>query len=146
MPMIVRWPGVIRPGSTSDLVWAFEDFLPTAAELAGAKAPPGIDGVSVVPTLRGQGRQLQREFLYWEFHEGGSQQAVRMGHWKAVRAWRQPIRLFDLRGDLAEQRDVAAEHPEIVAKIEAYLKTARTDSEHWPMREPRRAKPQRAAK
>ena len=146
VPMIVRWPGVIRPGSTSELVWAFEDFLPTAAELAGAKAPPGIDGISVVPTLRGQGPQPQHDFLYWEFHEGGSQQAVRMGPWKAVRPWQQPIRLFDLRADLAEQRDVAAEHPEIVARIEAYLKTARTDSDDWPMREPRRPKPKRAAK
>src|SRR5207245_6528193 len=85
VPMIVRWSGKIRPGTVSDQVWAFWDVLPTVAELAGAKAPPGLDGLSVVPALRGKGRQRQHEFLYWEFHEQGFQQGVRMGDWKAVR-------------------------------------------------------------
>jgi len=134
VPMIVRWPGRVRPGTTSDLPWAFWDFLPTAAELAGVEPPRQTDGISVVPTLLGQGPQKRHEFLYWEFHEGGSQQAVRMGHWKAVRAWGQPLELYDLRTDLGEAKDVAADHPDVVAKIEAYLKTARTESEHWPMR------------
>jgi len=140
VPMIVRWPGRIRPGRVSDFVWAFWDFLPTAAELAGVSPPAGLDGISVVPALTGQGSQREHELLYWEFHEGGSQQAVRMGPWKAVRAWQQPIRLFDLCADIGEQHDVAAKHPEIVARIEAYLKTARTESEHWPMREAKRPK------
>jgi len=134
VPMIVRWPGRVRSGTTSDLPWAFWDFLPTAAELAGTEPPKGIDGISVVPTLLGQGEQKRHEFLYWEFHEGGSQQAVRMGPWKAVRPWGRPLQLYDLRTDLGEAKDVAAEHPDVVAKIEAHLKTARTESEHWPMR------------
>ena len=140
VPMIVRWPGAIEAGRVSDLASAFWDFLPTAAELTGGKTPVGLDGLSVVPTLLGKGKQREHEFLYWEFHEGGSQQAVRTGSWKAVRAWQGPIRLYDLRTDLGEDRDVAAQHPEIVAKIEAYLKTARTESEHWPMRPARQPK------
>jgi arylsulfatase A-like enzyme len=137
VPMIVRCPGRIKPGATSDLAWAFWDFLPTAAELAGAKAPPAIDGISVVPTLLGAGRQQKHEFLYWEFHEGGSsQQAVRMGDWKAVRdSPGAPLQLFDLRSDIAEARDVAAAHPEVVTNVATYLKTARTESATWPLRD-----------
>ena len=86
VPMLVRWPGRIQPGSTSDLPWAFWDFLPTAAELAGAEPPSDIDGLSIVPTLLGRPGQRRHEFLYWEFHEGQhSKQAVRTGRWKAVR-------------------------------------------------------------
>lgn len=136
VPMIVRWPEKIKPG-VSDHVWAFWDFLPTAAELAGAAAPapPQIDGISVVPTLLGRPGQAQHEFLYWEFHEGASKQAVRMGDWKAVRLSPEaPLQLYRLDEDLGEKKDIAAEHPEVVAKIETYLKTARTESEHWPLR------------
>ena len=84
--MIVRWPGTIKPGQVSDFPWAFWDFLPTAAEIAGVKdkIPAGIDGQSVLPTLLGK-QQKPHEFFYWEFHEKGSKQAVRMGDWKAVR-------------------------------------------------------------
>jgi len=137
VPMIVRWPGKIKSGTTSDLAWAFWDFLPTAAELAGAKTPPAIDGISVVPTLLGTGQQPKHEFLYWEFHEGASSgQAVRMGNWKAVRTSPSaPLQLYDLRSDMAEAHDLAAAHPDVVAKILAYLKTARTESADWPLRD-----------
>jgi arylsulfatase A-like enzyme len=134
VPMIVRWPGQVKAGSVNTHVWAFWDFLPTAAELAGAKPPADIDGMSVVPTLLGKGEQKRHEFLYWEFHERGSQFAVRMGDWKAIRpALDAPLRLYDLAKDLHEDNDVAAKHPEVVAKIEAYLKTARTASKEWPL-------------
>ena len=136
VPMIVRWPGRVKAG-TVDFPWAFWDFLPTAAELAGVAPPPGLDGISVVPILRAYGPQRVHEFFYWEFHEGGSQQAVRMyswkNPWKAVRRWGGPVQLYDLRTDLGESNDVAAAHPDVVAKIEAYLNTARTESSHWPM-------------
>jgi arylsulfatase A-like enzyme len=134
-PMIVRWPGKAPTGKVSDQVWAFWDFLPTAAAIAGAKAPAGIDGISMLPTLLGQKQTNQHEFLYWEFHEGGSKQAVRMGDWKAVRpGLGQPLELYDLGKDLGEKDSLADQHPEVVAKIEAYLKSARTESEHWPLR------------
>ncbi|MEE8452758.1 MAG: arylsulfatase [Thermoguttaceae bacterium] len=137
VPGIARWPGKITPGSISDLPWYFADFLPTACELAGEKPPKGIDGISIVPELLGKGEQPQHEFMYWEFHEGGSsKQAVRMGQWKAVRPTPSaPIQLYDLPTDIAEANDIADANPEIVSKIAAYLKTARTESEHWPLRD-----------
>jgi arylsulfatase A len=132
VPMIARWPGTVPAGRTSDHPWAHWDFLPTAVELAGAAAPASIDGMSMTRALRGQ-TQPTHEFFYWEFHERGFQQAVRMGDWKAVRLKPgAPLELFDLARDPAETTDVASEHPAVVAKIEAYLRTARTPSERWP--------------
>jgi arylsulfatase A len=134
VPMIASWPGTIPAGRVSDHEWAHWDMLPTLAELAGAKAPGGIDGMSMARALRGQ-QQPTHEFMYWEFHERGFQQAVRMGNWKAVRLKKDaPLELYDLPNDPNEQRNVAAGNPEVVAKIEQYLKTARTESARWPVK------------
>lgn len=139
VPMIVRWPGHVEAGSVSDAVWAFWDVLPTLAELAGVPAPSGIDGISQVPAILGKGGQPAHEFLYWEFHEGGFKQAVRTGDWKAVRPGPcQPLELYNLKDDIGEEHDVAAKHPDVVARIEAYLRTARTDSPDFPVRPAKR--------
>jgi arylsulfatase A-like enzyme len=93
----------------------------------------------MVPTLLGPekaGRpQQSHEFFYWEFHERGFQQAVRMGRWKYLRLGgpQHPRpELYDLDTDVGEKTDVATDHPDVIAKIEAYLKGARTESEFWP--------------
>jgi arylsulfatase A-like enzyme len=136
-PMIARWPRKIEPGRVSDQVWAFWDFLPTVAEVAGVKTPAILDGISMLPALLGKTQTNQHAFLYWEFHEGGFKQAVRMGDWKAVRLRPDsPLELYDLKSDLGEKTNVAAAHPEVVAKIEEYLKTARTDSPEFPIKVP----------
>ena len=139
IPLLARWPGKIKAGSVSDHVCAFWDILPTAAEIIGAKPPKDIDGISLVPTLLGPqaaGRvQVKHEFMYWEFHEGDSKQAVRMGDWKAVRLKPKALlELYDLRTDPGEKTDVAAKHADVVGKIETYLKTARTESKDWPIK------------
>ena len=132
--MIARWTGTIPPGQVSDHPWAHWDMLPTLAELGGAKAPAGIDGLSMTRALKGQ-PQPAHDFLYWEFHERGFQQAVRMGRWKAVRLGKDAaLELYDLAADPFEQTNVAAARGDVVAKIEAYLKTARTESERWPIK------------
>jgi arylsulfatase A-like enzyme len=135
VPMIVRWPGLIGPGRASDQVWSFWDLLPTAASIAGVKPPAGLDGISMLPALLGR-KQRQPEYLYWEFHERGFEQAVRMGQWKAVRhGIRKPTELYDLANDLAETADIAASHPEVITEIEAILGECRTESKEFPVRE-----------
>lgn len=134
VPMIASWPGTIAPGSTTTYAAAHWDLFPTFAELAGVPAPSGLDGTSILPVLRGQ-TQKPHEFLYWEFHERGFQQAVRMGNWKAVRlAKDKPLELYNLADDPTEYTNVAEKHPDVVAKIESYLKTARTESPNWPIK------------
>lgn len=130
-----RWPGVVPAGRVSDEPWAFWDFLPTAAELAGAKLPAGFkpDGLSLVSFLQG-GAAPQREYFYWELHETMPLQAVRFGNWKAVRNRHdRPIELYDLATDAGEKHNVAAAHPDLVAKAEALLKAAHVDDPHWPL-------------
>jgi len=140
VPMIVRWPGKAKAGPMSDLPWAFWDFLPTACDIAGVEAPRGLDGISVLPAILGK-EQKGHEHLYWEFHEGGFKQAVRLGNWKAVRLGTQrPIELYDLSADLGEKSNVADPHPDVVAKVAEILKAARTDSKEWPIREGPRPK------
>jgi arylsulfatase A-like enzyme len=132
VPMIAWWPGTIPAGGVSDHVWAHWDMLPTLTDVAGAQAPAGLDGMTMARALRGQ-PQPGQTFLYWEFHERGFQQAVRMGRWKAVRLKADaPLELYDLQTDPQEARNIAAQQQDVVAKIEAYLRTARTPSERWP--------------
>jgi arylsulfatase A-like enzyme len=133
VPLIARWPGRIKAGTVSHHVCAFWDFMPTFAELAGIDGLGPIDGVSMVPTLLDRpGRQKQHEFLYWEFHERGSKQAVRMGDWKAVRFGAEgELELYNLKEDIGEKRNLASRNPDIVARMEDYLKTARTRSQFW---------------
>ena len=139
VPTIVRWPGVARASTVSDHVWAFWDFLPTACDIAGVDCPKGLDGVSIAPTLTGTGGQKRHEFLYWEFHEGGTKQAVRHGNWKAIRLVPGgPLELYDVAADPGEKADVAKANPAVVAKIEDYLKTARTESKEFPIVMPKK--------
>ena len=135
-PFLASWPGTIRPGQVSDAVCAFWDILPTFAEIAGARAPSGLDGISVVPALHG--RPLpQREYLYWEFHEGGFSQAVRIGNFKGVRRKNRqaPIEIYDLSTDVGEQKDLAESQPDLVKRIVEIFRTARTESTTFPVKE-----------
>lgn len=122
IPFIVRWPGKITPGQTSDLLFNQVDILPTLAELTGTQAPKDVDGLSILPELIGQqqaGReQEQHRFLYWEF---GSQTAVRMKNWKAIQSKKnRPWELYDLDQDLSEAHDVAQQHPEIINQMKEF--------------------------
>jgi arylsulfatase A-like enzyme len=72
VPLIVRWPGQVKAGKVTAQLAAFWDLLPTFLDAAGLKSPPGLDGVSLLPTLTGRGRQQQHPYLYWEFYEQGA--------------------------------------------------------------------------
>lgn len=132
---LARWPGVVPAGRVSDEPWAFWDFLPTAAELAGATLPPAFrpDGLSLVTFLKG-GPAPQREYFYWELHERTPIQAVRFGDWKAIRNGpAAQIELYDLKTDAAESTNLAVNRPALVARAEQLLKSARVEDPNWPM-------------
>ena len=132
---LARWPGTVPAGRVTDEPWAFWDFLPTAAELAGATLPAGYasDGRSLVSFLKG-GAAPQREYFYWELHEQRPIQAVRFGNWKAVRNGHdRPIELYDLAQDAGESKDLAVANPALVAKAEALMKAAHTPDANWPL-------------
>jgi len=143
-PGIVRWKGTIIP-VVSDRVTGFEDWLPTILELAGLMetTPSNVDGISFASTLLGQ-PQPERELLYREFPGYGGQQSIRVGDWKAIRRNLLPnknakskelkstFELFNLATDPTEQHDVAADHPEIVAKLTNTMKQHHTPSPEFP--------------
>lgn len=125
VPLLAWWPGRIQPGSTNRLPVAFWDVLPTLAELTGQNPPPGLDGLSFAPTLFGKEPARTHDHLYWEAHEKGYQQAVRMGAWKGVKlAANQPLELYQLTQDPGEKQNVAGDNPEIVTRLENYIKAS----------------------
>ena len=131
-PLIARWPGHIPAGSVSDLPAFFPDFLPTALDLAGAPKEP-TDGMSLVPFLLDPKRKGQDRFLYWEFYEPHFLQAGRLGRWKAVRLNRNAkLELYDLTVDPAEEHNIAAQRPDVVAKIEALMAQEHKASPEYP--------------
>ena len=138
VPMIVRWPGHIQGGAVNDSVWYFPDVLPTLAEIAHTAASENVDGISMSSALLGRGDLPAREYLYWErsrFAAGTGlirpntlSQAVRMGDWKAIRnSPLDAIELYDLSQDVGETKDVASQHADVVAKIEAIMAAAHAD-------------------
>lgn len=155
VPLMVRWPGHVKPGTVSNQPCYFPDFFPTFAKLAGVTdleesvrgllrqkmetdyfAPTKTsvtDGVDLMPALKG--KKLPVRMLYWEqFPKTGLSQAVRFGSWKAIRmSLDKPWMLYNLQSDPGETTDVAAQHPNVVASINAYVATARRDSPCWPV-------------
>ena len=137
VPLVARWPGRIHAGTTTDHVSAIYDVMATLCELVGIEAPHQTDGISFLPTLLGNAeRQEEHEFLLWEFYGYGGQQAVRMDNWKGVRQRCHempdgPLELFDLADDVGEKRDVAAQHPEIVRRLEEIMQHEHTDASQW---------------
>jgi len=133
---LARWPGKVPAGKVSDEPWAFWDLLPTCAELAGTKVPEKakVDGLSIVPALMG-GKMPARPYFYWELHEPHFMQAARFGDWKAVRPnLGALVEIYDLNADPGEKNDLASSKPDILAKAEEILKTARVDSPAWPLK------------
>jgi len=134
VPLIARWPGLIQGGWKSDHVGYFGDLFATVCELTGKKLPAGLDSVSFLPELLSRtARQAKHDFLYWEFYEQGGRQAVRFGNYKAIR---EPMfigktSLYDLVKDIGETHDIAARHPELVAKAIRMMDEAHVDDPAW---------------
>ena len=131
VPTLAWWPGRVPAGSVNDAVAATIDLLPTFVSLAGGTVPatPVIDGRDITSILLGQSKESAREAHY--YFAGYNLQAVRQGRWKLAMS-PQPegmgkqeaktptgMRLYDLDAEIGEQTDVAAQHPEVVAKLKA---------------------------
>ena len=139
VPTIVRWPGHVEPGTVSDRVSGFEDWLPTLMEAVGGSATVSdeIDGISLLATLKGQ-KQPEREYLYREFPSYGGQQTIRVGDWKAVRQnmskGNLDIELYNIADDIGEKNNVAADNPAVVARLEKMMSEVRTPSKMFPLK------------
>ncbi|WP_406684706.1 arylsulfatase [Seonamhaeicola sp. MEBiC1930] len=135
VPMIASWPGYIKSNTTSNHISAFWDVFPTFSELAGLEVPKNLDGISFLPELMGNNNnQKKHNYLYWEFHERGGRQAVRMGDWKAVRYNvlknpEAPLELYNLSNDIGEKNNLSEKHPEIAGEMKLIMTEARTHSE-----------------
>ncbi|MBO4802684.1 MAG: arylsulfatase [Bacteroidaceae bacterium] len=133
IPFIVRWPGKVRAGSQSDLPFAFYDLLPTFCDIAGVRRLPqgDYDGISILPTLTGKGRQRQHDHLYWEFHET-DMMGVRRGDWKLV-VKRGQTALYNLADDPHEDHDLSAQYPEVVRLLVEKIHEDHTDHPLFPV-------------
>ncbi|MBN2271463.1 MAG: sulfatase-like hydrolase/transferase [Sedimentisphaerales bacterium] len=135
-PMIVRWPGVVEPASVCAAPIITVDFYPTFLEIAGIEAERGqtLDGVSLIPILKGGKTRLGREALYWHypldkphFLGGRSSGAVRAGHWKLIEFFDDSkVELYNLADDLSEENNLAEKMPEKARELRKLLAIWRT--------------------
>ena len=136
VPFIALWRGKIAAGTIEDHVGSFQDFMPTLAEAAGVATPGQSNGLSILPVLQGR-EAAEHEFLNWEFYErlfvkSSSRQSARIGNFKAVRyGTSNPIELYDLATDISEAHDIAAQHPDLVERVNRIFETERQDTEHF---------------
>ena len=136
VPCIVRWPGKVKAGAASSAPWGFVDMVPTLSEIAGAEAPGGLDGASMVPHLKGEPAQ-KRPMMYWEqnifnmqqqkWNPAGHARAMRDGRWKAVRVKDGPVELYDLAADMSEATNLAEKEPALAKKYGDWLEQARAE-------------------
>ncbi len=129
VPWIVRWPGVVRPGTLCETPIISTDLFPTLLEVAGLEPDPDVpaDGVSLVPLLQGAAG-LERDALFFHypnyaFHKQnrlGS--AIREGRYKLIRWYDDnSVALFDLDADIGEQHDLATSRPQLAARLRSRL-------------------------
>lgn len=135
VPTIASWQGNIPTGESSDLTYAFWDYLPTFADLLGSDIDHNIDGISILPTLLGKEGQKEHEYFYFEFQEMGGRQAVVKGNWKLlhqnIRSENPTYELYNLASDPSEVHNVIELYPEISEELKQIMKDARTEDENW---------------
>ena len=136
VPMIVSWPGHIAKGET-DFMCSFWDMMPTLRDLTGSASPEGMDGVSLLPLLKGKKGQKEHDFLYFEFQELNGRQAVRKGPWKLVhmniRGDAPRFELYNLENDPGETEDLAAKMPEKVNELKVIMEESHIPNPDFPL-------------
>jgi arylsulfatase A len=127
-PLIVKWPGKIKAGSTCNEMVIGMDFYPTILEFAGLVAKPEqhADGVSIAPLLSGAKTELDRDTLYWHYphyHRTKPYGAIREGDWKLIEFFEDgKLELFDLKNDPYETKNLAESAPEKAGQLLDKLK------------------------
>jgi arylsulfatase A-like enzyme len=125
VPFLAQWKGRIPASVVYDEPVSSLDILPTALAAAGIPRPSDLDGVDLLPFVRGERTDPPHDALYWRFDfppTGGEPRrwAVRAGNWKLIRnSTDGPLALYDVVEDPSEDRNVAAQHPERVAALRA---------------------------
>lgn len=137
VPMIIEWPGHIKPGQQTDFMCSFWDLMPTFRSIIDRKADvDGMDGVSILPLLEGKKGQKEHENLYFEFAERKAQ-ASRKGPWKLIHLGietpRDHYELYNLDNDPGEEHDIAAEYPEKVEELKAIMTESHIPNHTFPL-------------
>lgn len=133
VPLIIHWPGKIKPAKT-DYISANWDLMPTFADIIQSGPLNNVDGISLYSVIFDQqDLQKQHSYLYWEFHEEGGKQAIRMGKWKAIKlnvmhSTKTRTELYDLENDVSETKDVSVQYPEILKQMMELMSKAHTSS------------------
>lgn len=135
VPFIIKWPEKIKASSINHSVVAFQDIVPSIAEICRIKNTKN-DGISLYPLFIGKEIQnINNRILYWEFHENGSKQAIRMGKWKGIYyITSNKFELFDINTDPQEEKNIAEQNPSIVEEIKKEMIKQRTENINWPLK------------
>lgn len=140
VPFIAYYKGITKAGTINATPAAFWDLYPTFLEMAGVRSTKNIDGISILPLIKGKQPAKFHDYFYWELHESGGKQGVRFGDWKGVRLnvslnRNAAIELYNLKTDPKEEKNIAAEHTDIVKRIDAIMKEAYVPNKDWPLLE-----------
>ena len=127
-PLLIKWPGMIKPGTICDVPVTSPDFYPTFLEAADLALMPDqhVDGVSFMPLLKG-GDALERKAIYWHYphygNQGGSPaSSIRMGDYKLIEFFEDGrLELYHLRDDIGETKNIASEHPDVTQEMHEIL-------------------------
>lgn len=140
VPLIVRWPGHVKAGSTSDFPCYFPDHFATICDILKLKPTGQRDGISLLPVLLGKAKP-DREAMIWVFAEYGGQVCVRIGDFKIIRQnllTKQPgdWEIYNVGKDPAETDDVSKQHPEVIKQVKQLLREQMSDNPVFPLRIP----------
>ena len=139
VPCIVRWPGKVKPGTSSDFPSYFPDWFPTLCELAGLERPGGLDGISIAPTILGQGDQAKRNPMVWIYPEYGGQIATRFGDHVVLRTGLRrkknpgPWEVYNIVTDRNETTNLAEQKPELIDQAKAIFEKNWADNPTFKM-------------
>ena len=132
VPFIISWPNRIKKAKIEDEIFASYDLFPTICDLIDIDFPDDLDGLSMKPTILGNGKQNVHNYLYWEFPGYGGQQALRMGKWKAIKQNifkdNRHIELYDLENDLKEMNDISGLNVDLIKKIDSIFSKEHLES------------------